>query len=279
MHEAVLMLAKRRTGCLTAWKRFIVWNFGMKDPQNPNKIYRANIGEVAEYFKPAFIELGEQTKVKVKEDGKEKEIPLLLDHPDKAKNMPNKYPPQAFTPAGKVRNLRFYVENMVPARAYTEEKKKTTLLLFYMMKVANHNEGGDHGEIDKDTKGLAIPLAPGDVKWCYVFGDREEHNAKKVAEVAAHELTHAFWLDKKTAKKEKETISPYPFDDKGHDDKRSFVPGAAGDCLMNEGGGSGFCRWHLEALRRQRWGPRPGFKGDDWFFDRWREEKDRRKRR
>ena len=171
MHEAVLMSAGHRTGCLTAWKRFIVWNFGMKDPQNPNKIYRANIGAVAEYFKPAFIELGEQTKVKVKEDGKEKEIPLVLDHPDKAKNMPNKYPPRAFTPAGKVRNLRFYVENMVPARAYTEEKKKATLLLFYMMKVANHNEGGDHGEIDKDTEGLAIPLAPADVKWCYVFGD------------------------------------------------------------------------------------------------------------
>jgi len=45
-----LALGRQRTGCLTAWKRFIVWNFGMKDPQNPNKIYRANIGAVAEYF-------------------------------------------------------------------------------------------------------------------------------------------------------------------------------------------------------------------------------------
>lgn len=225
----------------------------MKDKKG--KVHRADGQRIAEYFKPAYIEMV----------GVEKDV---LEHPSVAKNMPNIYPKDAFTPKGKIKQLEAFVNTFLKI---FPQQRYTTLRLFYVMEVANYNkanpqhpESSKHKKITEDTKGIATGLPP---KNCFVFGDRLGHKPADVALVGAHELTHGF---------NQSDEAYYGFDNKGHDTHDGFKGGA---CLMRAlDAGKSYCLKHLEALRRQRYGEKVGDPYNEHkFFDAWREELDKRR--
>ena len=256
MHEAVLMLAKQRTGCLTAWKRLLFWQYGMQKSKNSNEYLFLPPKSVARPFKDAFIEMVEEKRFKLRFVAADK----FKDEKDFADYLSDLF-------SGKPNKLKAEDD----AALYPNK-----IGLFVIPSV----------KYDHDTLGWTRKIRDIVTKearsWCFVFWNRHEGQGeakiKNAANTAAHELVHAFLLEgsgeEGATEEQKAAYEHYGFGKSGEKDEAPYGhdlnPGwKKGNCLMRwKGGGDYLCLQHLQAMRRQRYD----------FFRFWLEEKDRKKR-
>ncbi len=232
-----LTRGKQRTGCLTAWKRLLYHNYGMKgdpnDPEEKDKEYWLNNKKkIAKYFKPAYVEM-----VPVKKSA--------LDYVAKLPNDLHTWVRNNLGAVAAVNTCRYCFAFDVQGRGETESGICVTPL----PKTAFTWYGY--------IKTIEVPPNPAD------SNTAEFH--------AFHELIHCFQQESDPNIMKGAEVPAvrkhYQFDKFGHDPAtRNGIDGKPAT-MRASNGQTGLCLKHLEALRRQRYD----------FFQKWFQERDKKK--
>ena len=244
-----LRLGKQRTGCLTAWKRVLFWQYGMETAQNSGKHLQVPAKGIAEVYKDAYVEFAQERYRRLKYSA-----------------------PREFK---DLRDLEDFADEISGKDEVIFQPNHVALFVLPDVDWEKPRPG--------QPETMGVNVRPGPHPYAFVFYNRHIENGKpdeqQLVVTCAHELCHSFDFagDPNGPKKIERDIANYfgfgvsEQEDKSpmEHDKNPAWKNHGAKCVMHwKDSSCVFCLKHIEALRRARYD----------FFRKWREEADRKKK-